>query len=1138
LQKTTGRTITRYLVAIPAVAAAAGLTAATWPLCRPSPWAFFFAAVAATGWLGGPGPCALAALLSALVGTYAFVAPYNALVVGPEQAGTLAPFLIASTIIGAFAAARLAFLERERAGRRRFEAAARSLADAIVMVDAEGLATFLSPAAERVTGWTRAEAEGRGWGEVFDLREEDGEPFALPAPGEGPREFRGVLKARGGAEVPVEGHVAPIRDRGRAIGAVLAFRDVGDRLRAEAALHVSEELARTLAEGTVDLLEMLDLEGRLVCMNEPGRRLMQVGDFEPLRGREWATLWPEAMRRAARDAVRRASQGSRARIEGPAPTLTGEPREWEAELVPIFAADGGPERICVIRRDVTQRRRSERERESSERRYRTLFNSIDEGFCVIEMLYDEAGRAVDYVFLETNPAFETHTGLVDARGRRMREMIPDHDEHWFRTYAHVVATGRPIRFVDRAEKLGAWFDVYALALEGRKVAILFKNITESVRAEQDRERLLLDLKAERRRLSEVIQEAPAFICTLRGPDHVFEITNKLYRELVGDRDLIGKPVREVFPDLEGQGFFELLDQVYRTGEPFTGREMPIRFGDAAGRGPDVRRVNFVYQAMHDAEGEICGIFVHGVDVTDAVSAREAVRESEARFRQLADAMPQAVWSARADGTIDYFNRRWRDYGGYPEGVLGDARWAGLIHPEDRERVHGAWLASVRSGRPFQVEYRLRLAADGSYRWHLGRALPIEDSKARIVRWFGTNTDVDDVKRLSEELRRADRRKDEFLATLGHELRGPLAPLRNGLQILGLDPGGEAARPTVDMMSRQLGHLVNLVEDLMDVARVGTGKITLKRERVALQRVAASAVEAARQAIDAAGHTLSVSLPDEPIPLDADATRLNQVLANLLHNAAKYTEPGGRIAVEARREGDEAVVSVRDTGVGIAPEMLPKIFEMYAQVDRSLDRSQGGLGIGLTIVRRLVEMHGGRIVARSEGVGRGSEFLIRLPIAEGAAAPAELAAGDDGEADVPPRGGVRVLVVDDNRDSANSLSRLLALDGHDVHTAYDGAQALAEAAAYPPDVILLDLGMPDRNGYEVAAELRASADFRDTMLVALTGWGQPEDRRRTREAGFDHHLVKPVEIESIRAILAAVAETDPRGRGPAVHAGES
>nr|WP_303652856.1 PAS domain-containing protein [Paludisphaera mucosa] len=1124
------------MIAPAAVAIAAVLTAATWPLCAPTPWAFFFAAVTTAAWIGGIGPCVVATGLSAVVGVYSFLPPYGSFALGPSEAGAVAVFLLVSAFIGFIAAARRAY-EGEERGLGRFQGVVRSIADAVVATDGDGRVAFLNVAAERLTGWSRDQAEGKPIREVFAL-----EPVAdASSAASGSNEVRGVVTARDGVRRSVEGSFAPILDEsGKPGGTVWTLRDVGERLAAETALHRSEELHRRLIDDGVDCLKVLSLDGRVLSMNEVGLCMMEIDDFEAIRDRSWAELWPEDSRERLREALRQAAAGRPAQFEGRCPTARGTVKEWDVRLTPILGPDGATDRIYAISRDVTARRRAESELLASEERYRTLFGSIDEGFCVIEMIYDEAGKAVDYLVLEANPAFATQTGIPDIVGKRMRDLIPNHDDHWFETYGQVAATGEPVRFVNQAQQMGGvWFDVYAFPVEGReshKVAVLFKNITEAVLAEQERERLLLSLKNERAKLAAVIQNAPAFICTLRGPDHVFELANRLYYEMVGDRELIGKTVREAFPEVEGQGFFELLDQVHRSGDPFVGKEMPIMLRRRDTGATEKRMLNFVYQPTYEADGEISGLFVHGVDVTDMVNAREAVRDSEARFRQLADAMPQAVWAAKADGTIDYFNRKWREYGSYPEGVLGDARWARIIHPDDLERTRAAWQESVRTGRPFEIEYRLRRSADGRHRWHLGRALPIEDSRGRIVRWFGTNTDVDDVKRLSEALKQADRRKDEFLATLAHELRNPLAPIRNGLQILGFKPPEDLAAGTIDMMTRQLGHMVHLIDDLMDVARVGSGKITLRRTRVTLQSVAAGAIEASRQIIDASGHTLTAAIPPEPIPLDADPTRLTQVIANLLNNAAKYTEHGGRIELTVRREGGEAVVSVRDTGVGIDPEMLPRVFDMFTQVDGSLGRSQGGLGIGLTIVKRLVEMHGGRIEARSDGAGRGSEFVVHLPLAAGAVEAVAADGPGDGRPDREGRGApgaIRVLVVDDNRDSANSLSRLLSLDRHDVHTAYDGAQALAEASAFPPDLILLDLGLPDRNGYEVAAELRANPDFRETMIIALTGWGQPEDRRRTREAGFDHHLVKPVDVEILRSILANVAEAARRRRENAV-----
>jgi signal transduction histidine kinase/CheY-like chemotaxis protein len=382
----------------------------------------------------------------------------------------------------------------------------------------------------------------------------------------------------------------------------------------------------------------------------------------------------------------------------------------------------------------------------------------------------------------------------------------------------------------------------------------------------------------------------------------------------------------------------------------------------------------------------------------------------------------------------------------------------------------------------------------------------------------------DNARLYEELREGDRRKDEFLATLAHELRNPLAPIRNALRILRLaQRDGDAAEQARAMIERQVGQMVRLVDDLLDVSRISRGKLTLRRERVDLASVVEAALETSRPAIVAGGHALRVELPDEPLWLDGDATRLAQIFLNLLNNAARYTTAPGHIELRVARDGDAAVVSVRDTGIGIPAEMLPRVFDMFMQAnDRSAERDGGGLGIGLTLVKQLVELHHGTVEARSDGAGKGSEFVVRLPLAPPAAdvpAPAPDAVPRPAE-----NRGQRVLVVDDNRDAVESLAMLLEMMGHEVRTASDGVEALEVATEFVPDVVLLDLGLPRLSGYEVAQRLRLLDGCARTRLVALTGWGQEEDRRRSREAGFDHHLVKPVDPDALDALLHELAGT--------------
>jgi signal transduction histidine kinase/ActR/RegA family two-component response regulator len=428
---------------------------------------------------------------------------------------------------------------------------------------------------------------------------------------------------------------------------------------------------------------------------------------------------------------------------------------------------------------------------------------------------------------------------------------------------------------------------------------------------------------------------------------------------------------------------------------------------------------------------------------------------------------------------------------------------GLVLPFGTEMpVYGTiWIASHDESRRFDSEDVRVMTA-------------LADFTAAALR---LSTTAEANAKLCRSLQEADRRKDGFLATLAHELRNPLAPVRNAVEVLRQkgppEPELVWARGVIDRQVRQMSHLI---DDLLDVSRIALNKLALHRERLLLETVVQGAVEMSRPVIERHGHELAVSVPPEPIVLDADVTRLAQVFSNLLNNAAKYSDPGGHIRLTAVREGSDAVVSVRDGGIGIPADKLPHVFEMYAQVEAGLERSQGGLGIGLALARQLVAMHGGSIEARSDGPGHGSEFVVRLPIDVAAQARQD---GGVKKAEQRTASGLRILVVDDNRDAADSLGMLLRVTGNEPRTAYDGAEAVAVAGEFRPDVVLLDIGLPKLNGYEVARRVRQEGWGKGMVLIALTGWGQDEDRRRSREAGFDSHMVKPVEITALMTVLA-------------------
>jgi len=504
---------------------------------------------------------------------------------------------------------------------------------------------------------------------------------------------------------------------------------------------------------------------------------------------------------------------------------------------------------------------------------------------------------------------------------------------------------------------------------------------------------------------------------------------------------------------------------------------------------------------------------------------QELRESKVRFIQLANAIPQLAWVASPDGYVEWYNNRWYEYTGMQLEAAGSDGWQSVIEPGALPEVNKRWQASLATGEPFDMVYSLR-GVDGNYRPFLSRIVSLRDENGNIARWFGTNTDISEQKSIQEELRavaarlsEADRRKDEFLATLAHELRNPLAPIRTGLEVLKLcqdEPATvEGLRNTLE---RQTQQLIMLVDDLLDVSRITSGKLQLRKCHVGLSDVIQSAVEAARPAIDEANHRLTLDIPEKVIHLHADPNRLAQIFSNLLTNAAKFTPEGGEIWLKAERQGNDVVVVVRDQGIGIPAEKMDRIFEMFGQIDHPLQRSSTGLGIGLALVKLLVEMHGGEIRARSEGLGHGSEFAVRLPaLAEKPIVTAEALPTQE-HTDDPSN---RVLVVDDNEAAAQMLSMMVKILGNEVRIAKDGAEAIAVAEEFVPEVILMDIGMPQMNGYEAARYIRQQEWGKKIMLIALTGWGQDEHKRQSQEAGFDFHLVKPAEPAELENLLRLV-----------------
>jgi PAS domain S-box-containing protein len=622
---------------------------------------------------------------------------------------------------------------------------------------------------------------------------------------------------------------------------------------------------------------------------------------------------------------------------------------------------------------------------------------------------------------------------------------------------------------------------------------------------------------ERTYLYNLFNQAPGFVAVLSGPQHVFEMANEAYYQLVGHRAIIGKPVLEALPELRGQGFKELLDGVYESGRAFVGHGVAAQL-QREPHGPlRQAHVDLLYQPLLGPDGKVNGIFVQGHDVSATHAAQLARRESEERLAEGMMAARMIVWdwdvATRAVQMSDN-----------AEQVLGvrttslDELHAALV-PEDRARLAAAHERALAAGGSYADTVRYVRPDNGRMVWLevRGRARCGDDGRAFSVR--GVALDVSERVRAEEDLRDAHRRKDEFLAMLAHELRNPLAPIGSAAQLLRHGALVPALRENaIDIIARQVRHLAGLLDDLIDVSRVTRGLVAMDKAPCDMRAAVADALEQARPAMEARCQRLDASLGGAPAWIMGDHKRVVQVLANLLGNACKYTPVGGHIRVSMTVRGSSVVLRVLDDGIGIAPELLPRVFDLFTQGERSADRAQGGLGVGLAVVRSLVEQHGGEVSAASDGPGKGSVFTVVLPLldmggAEPAAAPDPLP--------VPQRRDLRLLVVDDNPDAAETLTLLLEAQGYPVAVEHSPEAALRRAAEAPADVCLLDIGLPGMDGYELARRLRALPQMAGCRLVAITGYGQQADRIKSLAAGFDHHLVKPVDLQELDRLLRSL-----------------
>lgn len=805
--------------------------------------------------------------------------------------------------------------------------------------------------------------------------------------------------------------------------------------------------------------------------------------------------------------------------------------------------------------------------EQSDLRYRELFSSIHEALIVGEPVLDASGSIADFRIRDVNPAFGTLTGQSDAIGRTMRELRAGIEPEWIEDFANVVRTGGSIHTERYTQKLDRWFEIRA-SMSDDKLVVLARNITKRKRAEQTAAQLMQKLTSLVENTPLAVVEWDADFVVTRWSGHAEKMFGWTAAETVGKRiaelPIIYEPDR---PKIDAV-MARLLDPA---------NSFVVSHNRNNTRDGRILTCDWYNSVMHDESGSMVAVLSLVLDVTERVDSEAALRESEIRSNAKREAFQLAISGAPLEQSLNVLLRAAVFLAG------GDARAAFFVVSLDGtclRAVPGAasmpdsYIAAVDRfnigpdlpacgtsayyGQPVttaDVERDplwfpwLKHARGADFRacWSFpmktlgGRVLgtfamyfrkpraatqhdrdlcaAITDAAAIII---SRHNEAAERQAAEAALRDADRRKDEFLAALAHELRNPLAPIRAAVDMMRLAGDDVAvtgrARVTID---RQLSNLTRLVDDLLDVSRITRDKIELRREHVTLSNIVENAVETSRPLIDGREHTLVVDLPTSEIWLHADPVRMTQVISNLLNNAARYTERGGHITLTAAPMDNQAVIRVCDDGIGIPQDMLPCIFDMFTQLDTGRGRHQGGLGMGLTIVRRLVETHGGSVTAASAGQGRGSEFTVRLPMSGKQSAAEQI--GLTRRPPVLPTH--RILVVDDNRDAADSLKLLLEAMGNEVHVAYDGRTALEKVHQSEPSLLFLDIGLPGMSGYDVARKLRENTSLSKMVLVAVTGWGGEDDVQQSTREGFDFHLTKPVDLAVLQGLLLAPVRRD-------------
>ncbi|MEO7773651.1 MAG: PAS domain S-box protein [Steroidobacteraceae bacterium] len=1000
--------------------------------------------------------------------------------------------------------------------RELFAVALASVNDAVVACDVDGNLAFLNPVAEQLTGWTLAQARGQPVQHVVRLihggtrAEQENPASKVLQTGRilGSAE-QTVLVNRQGTERAVEDSAAALRDaRGNITGAVLILQDVGERRRAENALLRGEAQLRSAFNQAAVGIAVADLNNRFLDAN---RRACEILGYSLAEMRQLTFLDVTLAedRAATGDEVKRL-------FANEIPYYVLEKRYvrkdrtviWVSVTVALLRdASGEADRMIGVIDDISDRKATEAELRNARARLEVTLNAAEIGTWNWEVAADRASA-------DRNLARMFGITEEQARGSALQTYLaalhPD-DHARVRSALSRALTHADGRFevdfrLPQADGSLRWVSARGEAVRDHHGQII------------QLPGVVIDITGRKQAESAVVESAQRLQFALAASNLGDWLWNAASDEMrLGPRaaEIFGMPAESVLPwdrlrelllDTPGDTM-RARQAVLHALASHTDYNIEYRVRRPSG---EHRFVATCGRGIYAADGAVMGM----IGVVQDITERKLSDAARSHLAAVVESSDDAIVSKSLEGKIQTWNKAAQRMFGYtPDEVIGQS--INMLIPDEFLHEEPQIIGRLRRGERIEHFETVRRRKDGTLVDVSLTVSPIKDSKGIVVGASKIARDITHQKELYAALRETDRRKDEFLATLAHELRNPLAPIRQAAMI-SKDPAATELqkRWSHDVISRQVQHMALLLDDLLDISRITRGTLELRTELTDLAAVVEAAVETARPAIDTRHHTFTTELPAQAVKFRSDPLRLAQVLSNLLTNAAKYTDARGTIHLRATRSAGELEISVRDSGIGIAPGSLATLFEMFSQVTASRDRSEGGLGIGLALSKGLVQLHGGHIEARSAGIGKGSEFVVRLPLSS------ESDAVSNPLDQTPPVISVvrSVLVADDNRDAADSLAMLLGIDGHEVRVVHNGSDALAALLEAPPEVALLDIGMPGLNGYEIAKAARARKECDSVTLVALTGWGQESDKAQALAAGFDHHFTKPVDPEQLSQLL--------------------